>query len=215
MDADHTSGDCAVPEGLGGREGGLDVVVALGWGLLLVACASCVVVCFVLASVASYRVHQLETAARAFDTRILELEERYRGTQNGAQSGAQQAARQAAAWGAEVLGDVAAGVPPEVAVQRSAARMRLPAVKECPLWPAASQAGSDVSRVSELRGFDDHGDGWVATTERALHNDQLSDAGVPTMTLMEFAGYRPPDTGACPRHRERPRSSPPRRISPY
>lgn len=189
---------CALPHGEGERSGASLVSALVGWWLAMATCGLCTVLCFVFASIGSYRLHQLETAARSFDERVQELEERYLSQSPGTEG---------VTWHAARLSE---------AVERSVARAQLPTVREQPLPAAASQAGSDVSRVSELRGFDDRGEGWMATTERALHDDECSGAGVPTMTLMEFAGYRPPGTDICPAvasppARWRPHASPPRR----
>lgn len=140
-----------------------------GWWVLLTTCIGCAALCFVLAAIASYRLAELEAVVNAFNARADELEKRYDGAFRATPDahGAQSAARQAAAWGAEVLGDMANGVPAGEAVQRSAARMQLPAVRE---HYAGSDAGSDASRVSELSGFASaaNGEDWVARAARSV-----------------------------------------------
>ena len=153
-----------------GALGGLGALGALGAMrslLLLAACLVCVLLCFVLASIASYRLHQLETAAAGFSEKMAELE-RYSKEMQG--RGAGEAARQAAAWGAEVLGDVANGVPPELAVRRSAARIQLPAVRE---GYAPSEPGSECSRMTDLSGLvvgldPPSGDDWLVRASRSV-----------------------------------------------
>ena len=194
------------------------VVGALASWALMSVCVVCTFLCVVLACVASYRLYEFQTAASGFSERIVELEQHYNRVRC---RGGDEAARQAAAWGAEVLAEVAAGVPANVAVQRSAARMHMPAVSgHAPLGqderPAASEAGSDVSHVSELRGLGGLGaDGAerVTTTGRSLYDRRESGSGTPTMTLLEFAGYRTCDQERV--RRRRLRSSPPARGSPY
>lgn len=195
---------------------GCEASVAAGWlggalrSLLLGANVCCVVVCFGLAAMAAYRLHQLETLAREFYARADELERRYGGVPSspGHPSGSSDAARQAAAWGAEVLGEMANGVPAGEAVQRSAARIHLPATRaHC----APSEAGSDTSRVSELRVLGNLGEQWLTHTERLFPSESTSP--VPTATLVGFAGYRPDQAVPPTRYRApmtRPSTSPPR-----
>ena len=93
---------------------GPSLVSTLSWWALLFVCAASVAVFLVAVSVLSYKLRQLERVARQFDARVARLE-----AWHGDLVRLDGAARQAAAWGAEVLGNVANGVPPDEAVRRS------------------------------------------------------------------------------------------------
>tara|TARA_B110000902_G_scaffold24017_1_gene26568 strand:- start:715 stop:1407 length:693 start_codon:yes stop_codon:yes gene_type:complete len=141
----------------------------------------CALVCAIIAVAAScLTCHHL--------SRVKKLTDQYerRAPEVGASvNGASDLLAQAAAWGAEVLQGVAMGVPVGEAMQRSTARIRLPSVQEHSAHVpsrAASDAGSDASRVSELNGSGDHsagddGSDWIYRAHRSvgsespLHNE--------------------------------------------
>lgn len=179
---------------------------------LMAVCAVCTLLCLILACVASYRLHEFQTVAAGFSESVAGMEWHYKEMKR---CGGGDATRQAAAWGAEVLASVAAGVPADVAVRHSTACARELPVSDrgCQSHNdryAASEAGSNAS---EMRGFGEDGQEWVATTERDLSNSDQGGRSVRAMTLLEFAGYQPPDTGDG--LRQRLQSSPPRPVSLY
>jgi hypothetical protein len=184
------------------------------WVALMLVCALCALACLTFACIAAVKLQQMRGLMDRADARMVEFKRYYESMQlNGNGNGNSEIARQAAAWGAEVLGEVANGVPPDVAIQRSAARLQLPPVVELEQErrPTASEAGSDLSRVSELRGFDEHGNGWVTTTEREPEPARGDTWIAPHATLSQFAGYRPFSGGV----RRRAHTSPPRRMGLY
>jgi len=205
--------------------GAIDAVVEHGWifrvlpVLVILACVLCAFACLTFACIAAVKLQEMRGLLDRADARMVELKRHYEsmqpnggGNDNGVDGGI---ARQAAAWGAEVLSEVANGTPPDVAVQRSAARLQLPPVEEGSRRPAASEAGSDVShasRVSELRGFDGSGNGWVTTTERDAAIGPVVNERPPETTLAQFAGYRGPPVLLL---RQRAHTSPPRRMESY
>lgn len=177
--------------------------------MLMLVCVLCMFVCMTLTCLSAVKLYEMRALMDLADARMAELKQYYESMQPGDRGSSSSVARQAAAWGAEVLGEVANGVPPDVAVQRSAARVHVSGSPHP--RPAVSEAGSDVSRVSELRGFDEHGNGWVTTTEREPETAPGLRLPIANTMLTQFAGYRALPVGV----RQRAHTSPPRRFPPY
>jgi len=152
----------------------------LQWALLLATacCVACFGACVVLLRLALTVVADAQRVLREFEERL--------GKVGGLEAGA---ARDAAAWGAEVLADIGRGVAADVAVRRSAARMRVD-VGTGRLQPvhengyAASEAGSDAASEAELGGVESsNGSDWIVRAARSV-------GATPPPSEAEFEGVR-------------------------
>jgi len=150
----------------------------LQWALLLATacCVACFGACVVLLRLALTVVADAQRVLREFEERL--------GKVGGLEAGA---ARDAAAWGAEVLADIGRGVAADVAVRRSAARMRVD-VGTGRLQPvhengyAASEAGSDAASEAELGGVESsNGSDWIVRAARSV-------GATPPPSEAEFRG---------------------------
>ncbi|MGZ0213867.1 MAG: hypothetical protein ACKVI4_15445 [Actinomycetales bacterium] len=153
----------------------------VAWFTVVVCPLTCTF-CMMMVAVMVQLLRDTRVAMRAFEERLQDAV-----YQGGLDPGA---AREAAAWGAEVLRDVARGVRPDVAVQRSAARMRVdgPTGRLGPVrgrghgyghgqgygyGDATSEAGSEP----ELHGLHDPpgGGDWIVRAARSVGTTPTHD----------------------------------------
>lgn len=170
------------------------------WLVLVLFILLCTVVAVFAAVIATQRLQEMQQLAREAGWRF-----------GGMREGTSDMARQAAAWGAEVLAGVANGASVNQAIEQSAATIRLPTVTESRRY-AASEAGSDVSRVSELQGFG-NGEDWIERAARSVGSQSpFRYEGERAMQVYEHQLYQAsaPVRRATAYHTGRASVSPPR-----